>query len=124
MVLLKQVVIGNVRFKVVFFRTRSGSEPVRKWLKSLPEPYKKILGEDIKTVQFDWPTGMPLVKKIEPGIWEIRSVVPHGISRIFFTVDSHLIILLYGFIKKSDKIPERSLNTIRSRLKNYLEAKS
>ena len=37
---------------VVFFRTDSGSEPVREWLKSLPRDERQAIGEDIKTVQF------------------------------------------------------------------------
>jgi len=63
--------IGDVRLKVVFFRTGSGTEPVRRWLKSLSSSYKKAIGEDIKTVQFGWPLGMPLVEKIEPYLWEV-----------------------------------------------------
>lgn len=58
--------IGDMRLDVVFFRTDSGTEPVRKWLKSLSISHKKSIGEDIKTVQFSWPLGMPLVRKIEP----------------------------------------------------------
>lgn len=58
--------IGDIRLHVVFFRTESGSEPVRRWLRSLPRTHKKAVGEDIKTVQFGWPLGMPLVEKIAP----------------------------------------------------------
>ena len=58
---------------VVFFRTASGSEPVRDWLKSLPREQRRIIGEDIKTVQFGWPLGMPLVRKLDKRLWEVRS---------------------------------------------------
>lgn len=114
--------IGDVRLKVVFFRTGSGTEPVRRWLKSLSSSYKKAIGEDVKTVQFGWPLGMPLVEKIEPYLWEVRTEVPNGIARILFTVDGHMMILLHGFIKKTKKIPQRELNTARSRLRQYQEA--
>lgn len=57
--------IGDIRLNVVFFRTESGTEPVRKWLKAIPASHRKAIGEDIKTVQFGWPLGMPLVEKIE-----------------------------------------------------------
>ena len=73
--------IGDVRLRVVFFRTLSGSEPVREWLQSLPNSHKKAIGEDIKTVQFGWPLGMPLVDKIEPYLWEVRTKVPVSIRR-------------------------------------------
>ncbi len=114
--------IGDARLAVVFFRTGTGSEPVRKWLKSLPVTHKKVIGEDIKTVQFGWPLGMPLVEKLEPYLWEVRSKVPGGIARVLFTVDGHLMILLHGFIKKTQKIPPKEINTARSRLKQYQEA--
>jgi len=56
----------DFHLKVVFFRTKNGNEPARIWLKSLRKEDRKIIGEDIKTVQFSWPQGMPLVRKINP----------------------------------------------------------
>ncbi len=114
--------IGDLRLHVVFFRTESGSEPVRRWLRSLPRTHKKAVGEDIKTVQFGWPLGMPLVEKIAPYLWEVRTKIPDGISRVLFTVDGHVMILLHGFIKKSNKIPQKDLHTAKSRLRQYQEA--
>ena len=113
--------IGDLRLKVVFFRTDAGTEPVRRWLLSLSSSHKKAIGEDIKTVQFGWPLGMPLVEKIEPYLWEIRSRVPDGIARVLFTVDGHTMILLHGFIKKTQKIPQAEINTARSRRRQYQE---
>ena len=114
--------IGEIRLKVVFFRTESGTEPVRRWLHSLSSAHKSAIGEDIKTVQFGWPLGMPLVEKIAPYLWEVRSRVPDGIARVLFTVDGHTMILLHGFIKKTRKIPQTEINTARSRLRQYQEA--
>ena len=116
--------IGDIRLNVIFFRTGSGTEPVRRWLKSLPTSHKKAIGEDIKTVQFGWPLGMPLVEKIKPYLWEVRTRVPDGIARTLFTVDGHLMILLHGFIKKTRKIPQKEIEIARSRLKQYQEAES
>jgi len=64
---------GNIRLEVFFFRSELGSEPVRDWLKSLPFDEKRIIGEDIKTVQFGWPLGMPIVRKLDSGLWKVRS---------------------------------------------------
>lgn len=116
--------IGEIRLNVVFFRTDTGTEPVRGWLKSLPVSHKKVIGADIKTVQFGWPLGMPLVEKLEPYLWEVRTRVPDGIARILFTVDGHMMILLHGFIKKTRKIPQKEINTARSRLRQYQDAGS
>lgn len=107
----------NPRLKVVFFQTQRGNEPVREWLKSLRAEEKRILGEDIKTAQFGWPLGMPLIRKLEPGLWEVRSHVPTGIARIFFTVEGDIMVLLHGFIKKSQKTALDDLQLARERLK-------
>jgi phage-related protein len=106
----------NLRLKVFFFRTRRGSEPVREWLRSLLLLEKRTIGEDVKTVQFGWPLGMPLVRKLEPGLWEIRSNLPSRIARIIFTVKDNSMILLHGFIKKSQKTPKDDLQLARARL--------
>ncbi len=106
----------SLPLKVFFFRTRRGNEPVREWLKSLSPIEKRTIGEDVKTVQFGWPLGMPLVRKLEPGLWEIRSNLPSGIARIMFTVKDNAMILLHGFIKKSQKTPMDDLHLARERL--------
>ena len=106
---------------VNFFKSESGNEPVREWLKSLNQDCRKAIGEDIKTVQFGWPIGMPVVRKLDTGLWEIRSNIKDGIARIIFTVIDHSIILLHSFIKKSDKTPQDELDTAKNRKKNLLQ---
>lgn len=105
--------------KVIFYRTESGNEPVREWLKDLPREAKRQIGEDVKTAQLGWPLGMPLIRKIEKDLWEVRTRLTDGIARVFFTVDSDYMILLHGFIKKSQKTPQNELKTALSRLGNY-----
>src|SRR5437773_1888855 len=97
---------------VAFFRTASGNEPVRGWLKSVPREERRIIGEDIKTVQFGWPLGMPLVRKLDKGLWEVRSRLPDRIARVIFTTGESRMILLHGFIKKSRKTPRDDLSAL------------
>lgn len=59
---------SHLILKVNFYKTEKGNEPVREWLKSLNQDCKKTIGEDIKTVQFGWPIGMPIVKKLDTGL--------------------------------------------------------
>ena len=105
-----------MRLKVVFYKSPSGNDPVRDWLKSLSSEDKKIIGEDIKTVQFGWPLGMPLVRKLETGLWEIRVILRGRIARVLITVEGNTMVLLHGFIKKSQKIPLEDLNLAMERL--------
>ncbi len=102
--------------RVNFFKTDAGNEPVRVWLKSLSSEEKKIIGEDIKTVQFGWPIGMPLVRPLGGNLYETRSDLKDKIARIFFTVESDKMILLHGFMKKDQKIPQKEINLARKRL--------
>lgn len=106
---------------VRFFRTETGNEPVREWLKSLSHEEKKLIGEDIKIVQFGWPLGMPLVRKLCSGIWEVRIQLENKISRVLFTVFENRIILLHGFIKKTQKTPKDDLDLAIRRMKQIEE---
>lgn len=103
--------------EVRFFRTSAGNEPVRDWLRALEREDRRAIGEDIKTAQFGWPIGMPLIRKLEKGLWEVRTTLEDGIARVVFTVQDTRMILLHGFIKKSQKTPKNELTTARKRFK-------
>ncbi|MBF0630134.1 MAG: type II toxin-antitoxin system RelE/ParE family toxin [Magnetococcales bacterium] len=105
-----------IRFPVHFFKSGSGSEPVRDWLKSLDPQDRKIIGEDIKTVQVGWPVGMPLVRKLKPDLWEVRSRLQGRIARVLFTFEDGKIVLVHGFIKKTQNIPLQDLFIAESRI--------
>jgi phage-related protein len=105
------------KLMVRFFQTNAGGEPVREWLKGLGASDRKAIGDDIRTLQFGWPLGMPLVRKLEDDLWEVRSDLEDGIARVIFTIDAQEAILLHGFIKKGQKAPREDLGTARKRLK-------
>ncbi len=104
--------------EVFFYRTESGHEPVRAWLQGLSKQGKKTIGGDIKTVQYGWPIGMPVVRKLDPGLWEIRCRLDQRIARILLTVRGERMILLHGFIKKSQKTPQADLQLAKDRKSN------
>ena len=103
----------NVRF----FQTNAGAEPVRDWLKELPAADRKAVGEEIKTVQFGWPLGMPLVRQLEGDIREVRIGLDNRIARVLFTLEGSTMVLLHGFIKKQQTTPKPDLNLAKNRLK-------
>jgi phage-related protein len=104
--------------KVVFYTTTAGNEPVREWLKTLPKNARRIIGEDIKVVQDNWPIGMPLVRNLGKKLWEIRSVIPNGIARVFFVTKENHMVLLHGIVKKSQKAPQQDLELARHRMRD------
>ncbi len=100
-----------------FFTSDSGNEPVREWLTALSATERRIMGEDIKTVQFGWPLGMPLVRHLEGGIWEIRIKLENRIARILFCLEESKMVILHGFIKKQQATPKQDLDQAKDRLK-------
>lgn len=104
---------------VRFFQSHSTAEPVRDWLLELNANDRKLIGEDIKTVQYGWPLGMPLVRKMTVNLWEVRISLPNRIARVLFTVDGGQMVLLHGFIKKSAQTPSDDLKLAATRLKQY-----
>ena len=100
---------------ISFYQAPGGAEPVVAWLRALDRNSRKSIGSDLKTVEFGWPVGMPLVRKLGAGLWELRSHVPGGITRIFFTVVGVLMVLLHAITKKSDKIPKSDLAIAKAR---------
>lgn len=102
---------------VHFYRSESGNEPVREWLRGLGIEDRKTIGDDIKTVELGWPIGMPLVRKMEADIWEVRVDLRQRIARVLFTVVNDQMVLLHGFIKKSQQTPESDLKLARVRMR-------
>jgi phage-related protein len=106
------------RLPARFYRTSGGREPVRDWLRALPLTDRKRIGEDIKDVEFSWPVGLPLVRPLGRGLWEVRSSLANGrIARVIFCVDHGEMFLLHGFIKKTQKTPQQDLDLALKRVK-------
>jgi phage-related protein len=98
------------RLPASFYALPTGREPVREWLKGLDPADRKIIGEDIKDVEFSWPIGMPLCRPLSKGLWEVRSDLPHNrIARVLFCVHEGRMVLLHGFIKKTQRTPADAL---------------
>ena len=105
------------RVPAIFFRTEAGGEPLRDWLKGLPsEEDRKRIGEDIKTVEFGWPIGMPVCRALGNGIHEVRTNLTQSrIARVLFYIDKRgRMVLLHGFIKKTQKTPDADLDLAKS----------
>lgn len=106
------------RVPAFFFQLASGHEPVREWLLDLPKADRTVIGLDIATAEYGWPVGMPLCRSLGDGLWEIRSGLPsHRIARVIFCVMDGRMILLHGFIKKTQKTPADDLALAKKRMK-------
>ncbi|MFP5274443.1 type II toxin-antitoxin system RelE/ParE family toxin [Coleofasciculus sp.] len=104
-----------------FYRNEAGNEPVRDWLKNLGKNERYLIGTDIKTVEYGWPIGMPTCKPLGKGLFEVRTNLPDGIARVIFCFYEDQLILLHGFIKKTQKTPKTDLDLALSRKRDLEE---
>ena len=99
-----------------FYRNANGHEPVREWLKRLTQSERQVIGKDIQKVEFGWPLGLPVCGALGQGLWEIRSDLPsRRIARMLFCIVEGQMILLHGFIKKTQNLPKRDHDLARAR---------
>ena len=86
-------------------------------MKLSPED-RRIIGEDVATVEYGWPVGKPTCAPIGLGLWEVRSDLPNNrIARILFTPHERQMVLLHGFVKKTQKTRQSDLDIARDRMK-------
>jgi phage-related protein len=113
------------KIPVVFYRTRGGSEVVRDWLRALDEMERNAIGLDLMRIQFRWPVGMPLCRSMGDGLWELRTGLPSNrIARVLFCVVQERILILNGFIKKTQKTPKEELALAHRRMKEFQAGKA
>jgi phage-related protein len=111
----------STRLGVDFYETSNGSKPVHEWLKSLPKEDRKIIGADLRTVQEEWPVGMPVCKNIGQikNCWELRTRTRRLKSiRIFFTIQDGKAVLLHGFTKKDNRTASADVTTLQERIRH------
>ncbi len=105
---------------MVFYQTPAGGTVVLDWRKDLSRQERAAIGQDLMRVQFRWPVGMPLCRPFGDGLWEVRSHLPgNKIARLLFCVVETQIVVLLGFIKKTQKTPEDEMNLARQRKREF-----
>ncbi len=105
---------------VIFYTEDSGREPVRLWLQELDREDRRRIGADIRSVQIDWPIGYPLVSPLGHKLWEVRTALDNRIARVIFILHNGAMVLLHGFIKKTQKTPQGELELALKRAKKVM----
>jgi phage-related protein len=102
-----------------FYQTAGGTHPVRDWIMSLTPEDRQLIGRDVQKVEFGWPLGMPYCRSMGKGLWEVRSNLTDGkIGRVVFCVVRQRMVLLHGFVKKTQKTPPQDLELALKRMKD------
>ena len=106
------------KIPLIFFRSGRGGEPVREWLKGLPEAERREIGKDLLRAQWRWPVGMPLCRPLGSGLWEVRTDLPtRRTARVLICLYRGHFVALHGFIKKTRTTPGEDLALARKRQK-------
>ena len=106
------------KLPAAFYATPGGNEPVREWLLGFDAESRRIVGKDIATAEFGWPVGMPLARPLSGGLFEVRSKITDGrIARVIFVNHDGWMVLLHGFVKKTQKTPKADLDLAKKRAK-------
>lgn len=103
------------RLSCRFYRNEAGTEPVRDWLLSLDADARKEIGSDIMSVQWRWPLSKPLVDSFGEGLYEVRTTRDKNIYRVLFCIVGATMVLLHGFLKKSQATPKKDRELARKR---------
>jgi phage-related protein len=112
------------KIELVFYRSPSGNEPVRDWLSGLSVANRREVGLDLQRVQYRWPVGMPLVRPLGKGLFEVRTSLPDGTTaRVLFCFQGGELYALHGFIKKTQTTPAPDLEIAHKRQKEVQNAR-
>jgi phage-related protein len=111
-------VINHKKIQARFYELSSGRKPVRDWLLELAQDDRRTTGRDVQTVEFGWPIGMPVCRALGTGLYEVRSSLSDGrIGRVLFCIMNNEMVLLHGFVKKTQKTPPADIALARKRMK-------
>ena len=106
------------KIQAKFYQNTNGKEPVKEWLLGLSKDDRIIIGKDIAVVEYGFPIGMPVCRSLGGSFYEVRSnISSNRIARVIFTIKGDFMILLHGFIKKTQKTPLNELNLAKLRAK-------
>lgn len=103
----------TVHWIVEFYRDAFGKSDVEEYLDSIED--KKLKTKVLRDIgllqEFGTNLSMPYTKHIKGDIWELRTQQSRNISRIlYFTFCGNKIVLLNGFIKKTQKTPSDKID--------------
>lgn len=111
-----------MRFDVEFYEKTNGEQPAREFLLSLDKKMRAKLFSMIALLEDNgYELREPYSKHLSEGIFELRAKLASNITRVlyFFYADQK-IILTNGFVKKTQKTPQREIERAKEYRTDYL----
>lgn len=111
-----------MEFEVQFYTDQNGKKPVQDFLEEVFDKNYALWSEcvsSIEKIKHRIYHKEPFSKVLGLGLLEIRVRSKNDIARIIYAfVKGKQIILLHGFIKKTEKTPLKELEIAQNRLRN------
>ena len=111
-------------WRTVYYKNASGRVPVREFIEEQDAKTQERIRADLGRLRrFGSALGFPYVRKLEGReVWELRTRVGGDAYRTFyFAYSGRRFVLLHAFQKKSQKTPQKALDTAEARMKDYIE---
>jgi phage-related protein len=106
-----------MNFKILFFAT-SVQALIEKWPVAIYASFVRIAEQMVVSGPN---LGMPYTKAMGEGLFEIRARGSEGIGRAFFCcMKGKRIVILHGFVKKTQATPIKELRLAKQRMKEVL----
>ena len=107
--------------KIVYFTSLSGNNPIDRFLNSLSSKQQvKILRIFQSIREYGLSSVLPHIKKLtRTPLWEIRILGKDNIRVLYAVPYLNTVIVLHGFIKKTQKTPQEEIETALKRFIEY-----
>ncbi len=110
--------------KIIYYITSTDKNPTKKFIESLSEKQQRKVAHILAHItEYGLIPAIPHMKKLAgTPLWEIRILGQDNIRIFYATIISGSILLLHGFIKKSQITPAREIQTALNRLADWESA--
>jgi len=115
----------ELSWDIEYYQKENGEVPVEDFLLSLNPKLRAKAYSDIMLlkrlgINIRAPYSVPLQGDKHKGLFELRTKFSSDITRVFyFLYDKNKFVLLHGFVKKTNKTPERELERAVKYKKDY-----
>jgi phage-related protein len=112
--------VRRLSFTIRFYKDNRDREVVKNWIMDQPPKVRAAIASDLDILEKEGISiGMPLVRPLKQGLYELRTEVDRNAYRIFFIVEGDCF-LLHSFQKVTRKTPSREMEIARKRQKKLL----
>lgn len=107
----------------VFYYLSETKNPIKEFINSLSERERAKIRRIFEAIQiYGLQAVSPHTKKLTgTPLWEIRILGNDSIRIIYLVPQAQTVLVLHGFLKKSQKIPEKEISIAMNRYNDYLK---